>query len=101
VSNLPDVLPVDDNSRSQGDYDLAIAIDPLDANVIYLGGSYSADPQFWPASIWRCRLQARGSGYQVPRPTWLAAACTRMSMCSCIRLAIPTHSGRAAMAVSS
>ncbi len=63
VSSLPDVLPVDQNGNSQGDYDLAIAVDPSDAGLIYLGGSYSNDPQYWPASIWRCRISASGGGY--------------------------------------
>ncbi|MDQ3926046.1 MAG: hypothetical protein M3272_03545, partial [Actinomycetota bacterium] len=53
------VLPVD-RGRSQGDYDLAIAVDPADANLIYLGGSYDQDG----ASVWRCRVQADGTGYR-------------------------------------
>jgi hypothetical protein len=65
VSNAPDVLPVDDQGGSQGDYDLAIAVDPADANLIYLGGSYFNDPEFWPASVWRCSIQASGSGYKM------------------------------------
>jgi len=52
VNNLPNVLPTD-NGRSQGDYDLAIAVDPMDANLIYLGGSY-ADIAPFPGSVWRC-----------------------------------------------
>jgi photosystem II stability/assembly factor-like uncharacterized protein len=65
VSNLPDVLPVDDNGGSQGDYDLAIAVDPTDPDLIYLGGSFYNDPNFWPSSIWRCRVQASGTAYSV------------------------------------
>lgn len=65
IANPPDVLPPDELGRSQGDYDLAIAVDPADANLIYLGGSYFADPQYWPASVWRCQVQASGSGYQM------------------------------------
>src|SRR5882724_498409 len=64
ISNAPDVLPAD-NGSSQGDYDLAIAVDPADANLIYLGGSYFNDPQFWPASVWRCRVQASGTGFKM------------------------------------
>jgi photosystem II stability/assembly factor-like uncharacterized protein len=60
-----DVLPIDEGGGSQGDYDLAIAVDPEDENLIYLGGSYYSDPSFWPASVWRCRVRASGSGYQM------------------------------------
>jgi hypothetical protein len=63
VSGPPDVLPLDDQGGSQGDYDLAIAVDPSDPALIYLGGSLYNDPDFWPASIWRCRVQSSGSGY--------------------------------------
>jgi hypothetical protein len=63
IANPPDVLPADSGS-SQGDYDLTIAVDPTDANLIYLGGSYYADQQFWPASVWRCRVQASGTGWR-------------------------------------
>ncbi|HVO16075.1 MAG TPA: hypothetical protein VMV26_12710 [Alphaproteobacteria bacterium] len=67
VSDLPDVLPVD-NGTSQGDYDLAIAVDPLDADLVYLGGSY-ADVNPYPASIWRCAIGASGTAYKVKRAT--------------------------------
>ena len=63
VTNLPDVLPAEDG-YSQGDYDLAIAVDPSDPDLIYLGGSYYNDEheeRIWPASVWRCRVQALGS----------------------------------------
>lgn len=63
VSNPPDVLPTDEWGRGQGDYDLAIAVDPTDENLIYLGGSYYADEPYWPASIWCCRIQLSGSGF--------------------------------------
>ena len=63
IANPPDVLPADSGS-SQGDYDLTIAVDPGDANLIYLGGSYYADRQFWPASVWRCRVQASGKTWR-------------------------------------
>jgi hypothetical protein len=63
VDGLPDVLPAQ-GGRSQGDYDLAIAVDPVDANVIYLGGSYVESAPF-PASVWRCVVQASGSKYTV------------------------------------
>jgi photosystem II stability/assembly factor-like uncharacterized protein len=57
VSNPPDVLP-----GPQGDYDLAIAVDPMDENLIYLGGSF--DKHGEGASVWRCRVRAHGSGYR-------------------------------------
>jgi hypothetical protein len=65
ISNPPDVLPADENGRGQGDYDLAIAVDPLNVNIIYTGGSYYNDPQFWPASIWRSVVTKSGSGYSM------------------------------------
>lgn len=64
VANPPDVLPVD-NGSSQGDYDLAITVDPADVNLIYIGGSYFSDRQYWPASIWRCRIQQTGTTYRM------------------------------------
>jgi photosystem II stability/assembly factor-like uncharacterized protein len=63
IANPPDVLP-EDHGASQGDYDLAMAVDPVDANLIYLGGSYYADHQYWPASVWRCRVQAAGANFR-------------------------------------
>ncbi len=60
---VPDVLPVNDG-RSQGDYDLTIAVDPTDINLVYLGGSY-ADVQPFPGSVWRCAVQTSGTGYMV------------------------------------
>jgi len=64
VGSVPDVLPVDQNGGSQGDYDLAIAVDPTEPNRVYLGGSYAnVDP--YPASIWRCEIRQSGSNYRV------------------------------------
>ena len=65
VANPPDVLPVDKSGASQGDYDLAIAVDPADFNLIYLGGSYFADKQYWPGSIWRCQVTKSGAAYRM------------------------------------
>src|SRR5207248_3829637 len=60
-SNPPDVLPVS-QGQSQGDYDLAIAVDPNNVNRVYLGGSYAnVDP--FPASIWRGDVQPSGAGW--------------------------------------
>lgn len=64
VRSVPNVLPVDDGS-SQGDYDLAIAVDPLDHDIVYLGGSYYfGNSEFWPASIWRCEIRAAGASFR-------------------------------------
>jgi photosystem II stability/assembly factor-like uncharacterized protein len=58
VSNPPPVLP-----SSQGDYDLAIAVDPQDSNLVYLGGSYYDDKQYFSGSVWRCQIQNPSAGY--------------------------------------
>ena len=55
ITGAPNFLP-----GSQGDYDVCIAVDPNDANRIYLGGDYlNVDP--FPASIWRCDVTASGA----------------------------------------
>lgn len=60
LTGTPDVLTLDDDGFSQGDYDLAIAVDPLDDDIIYLGGNcIDSDP--YPASIYRCVTDARGA----------------------------------------
>ncbi len=64
IANPPDVLPVDEDGGSQGDYDLAITVNPTDADVIYLGGSYFADNQYWPGSIWRCQVTPSDAAYR-------------------------------------
>jgi hypothetical protein len=62
IGNPPDVIPAD-NGSGQGDYDLAIAVDPNDVNLIYLGGSYfNASP--FPGSVWRCRVQSTATGFK-------------------------------------
>jgi hypothetical protein len=62
IANPPNVLPVSDG-RSQGDYDLAIAVDPNAINRVYLGGSYAeVDP--FPASVWRADVQATGTTWR-------------------------------------
>lgn len=55
LTNLPTLLP-----SPQGNYDLAVAVDPADDALIYLGGSYANVAPF-PASIWRCRVAANGA----------------------------------------
>jgi hypothetical protein len=64
VANPPDVIPTEGGS-GQGDYDLAIAVDPEDANIIYLGGSYFVDNHLWPASIWRCTIKKSAKSYRM------------------------------------
>ena len=59
VSGVPAVLP-----GSQGDYDLCIAVDPNNANLVYLGGDYfNASP--FPGSIWRCAVTASGTAFSM------------------------------------
>jgi hypothetical protein len=64
VAGVPDVVPSTDG-RGQGDYDLAIAVDPVDGQTVYLGGSYFNDPRFWPASVWRCRVSPAAAGLRM------------------------------------
>ncbi|HZN93931.1 MAG TPA: hypothetical protein VFB81_14565, partial [Myxococcales bacterium] len=59
VKGPPKVLPPEGH---QGDYDLAIAVDPKDAGRIYLGGSFYEDGMYWPASIWRTQVKAVAGG---------------------------------------
>jgi hypothetical protein len=69
IANPPNVLPLNEGS-SQGSYDLAIAIDPLDVNLLYMGGSYAEpptpnDPTWpWPGGIWRAKVQTSGNGWK-------------------------------------
>jgi hypothetical protein len=59
ITGVPAVLP-----GSQGDYDLCIAVDPNDANRIYLGGDFfNASP--FPGSIWRCAVTASSTGFSM------------------------------------
>lgn len=59
LTSVPPALP-----GEQGDYNLTIAIDPVDENVIYLGGDYAnVDP--FPGSVWRCTVESTSSGYRV------------------------------------
>jgi hypothetical protein len=60
VSNVPAFL----SPTSQGSYDLAIAVDPIDAGLIYLGGD-SVEPSPYPASIWRCAVLADAGAYKI------------------------------------
>lgn len=59
VANVPDVLP-----GRQGSYDLTIAIDPVDGNLVYLGGDRMDAPP-WGGSVWRCAVEASGAAFRV------------------------------------
>ncbi len=52
---------------SQGDYDLCIAVDPNDANLIFLGGDTNLDASEggWYGSVYRCAVKASGSSYSM------------------------------------
>lgn len=59
---------------NQGSYDLAIAIDPADVNLIYLGGATVAAGGQWSASLYRCRVTATASGITYAMtPTYIGA----------------------------
>lgn len=59
ISGTPALLP-----GSQGDYDLCIAVDPANANRIYLGGDRTSVSPF-PGSIHRCLVSASGATYSM------------------------------------
>ena len=59
VSGTPNLLP-----GGQGDYDLCVAVDPSDANRLYLGGDRTTTSPF-PGSIHRCRVSVSGSAYSM------------------------------------
>src|SRR4029078_13379292 len=59
ISGAPALLP-----GSQGDYDLCIAVDPANANRIYLGGDRTSGSPF-PGSIYRCLVSAAGAAYSM------------------------------------
>ena len=46
----------------QGWYDLAIAVDPTNANLVYLGGSTRLSGGEWSGSSYRCTVASAGSG---------------------------------------
>lgn len=52
---------------TQGDYDLAIAVDPTNANRIVLGGDTNRDltDGGWYGSIYRCVVSSSGSSYSM------------------------------------
>lgn len=60
VASVPKkVLP-----GNQGDYDLCIAVDPVDPNIVFLGGDRMDAPPF-AGSIWRCTINAVAGGFKV------------------------------------
>jgi hypothetical protein len=63
VNNVPNVL-----IGKQGAYDLSISIDPADDKLIYLGGDRIDTPPF-SGSVWRCSIQAAGTGFTVNSST--------------------------------
>ncbi len=61
VSSVPAVL------HGQGGYDLTIAVDPNDEDIVYLGGDHMGAPP-WAGSVWRCPIKPSGSSYRVSGP---------------------------------
>ena len=55
LTNPPNVL-----AGRQGEYDLTVAVDPQDENLLYLGGD-RLDTSPFPGSIWRCTIGNDGS----------------------------------------
>jgi hypothetical protein len=64
VKNVPDILPLQ-KGQSQGAYDLAIAVDPIDGDLVFLGGTRVNIFPLRPGSIWRCAISVAGSAYKV------------------------------------
>jgi len=62
---LRDVPPV--VAGKQGNYDLAIAVDPEDINLIYLGGDGTGERFF--GSVWRGIVSQRGSLFRLTEAT--------------------------------
>lgn len=62
VTGHPTDLFGPDPQHLQGTYDLAIAVDPNDANRIYLGGSTKASAGEWSGSAYRCVVTSTGAG---------------------------------------
>jgi len=58
ISGIPTLCP-----NGQGDYDLAIAVDPNNANAIYLGGDtlWDSSANQWVGSIWSCVVNSAGA----------------------------------------
>jgi len=50
---------------NQGWYDIAIAVDPNDVNILYLGGSTKESQGEWSGSLYRSVVKAKGAGDNV------------------------------------
>lgn len=64
VHGVPaDLFGPDPSTPGQGGYDLALAVDPDDADSVYLGGStrLAGDPPEWSSCIYRGRVGATGT----------------------------------------
>jgi hypothetical protein len=57
----------------QGWYDLAVAVDPVDANRVYLGGSTVASSNQWSGSVFRCAVTVSGTTVSMTR-TYIGAS---------------------------
>ena len=66
VKNVPNILPLQ-KGQSQGAYDLAIAVDLVDSDLVFLGGSRVNIFPLRPGSIWRCTIAPAGSIYKVAK----------------------------------
>lgn len=60
VAGPPPLLP-----GGQGEFDLCIAVDPNNANLIYMGGDYFNDGVIFPGSIWRGVVSVAGAAYSM------------------------------------
>ncbi|MDT5059558.1 MAG: hypothetical protein QOH63_17 [Acidobacteriota bacterium] len=59
---------------NQGSYDLAIAVDPTEENLIYLGGASFRPPGGqYSASLYRCQVISSGSAYKMI-PVYMGAS---------------------------
>lgn len=73
VSGVPSkVFGSDLNQPGQGLYDLAIAVDPRDPNLVYLGGSAWDSGNQWSASLFRLRVSPSGTSWAAV-PTYIGA----------------------------
>jgi len=62
VSGAPTDLFGPDSDHLQGNYDLAIAVDPTNVNRIYLGGSTKSSGGDWSGCLYRSDVSSSGSG---------------------------------------
>jgi hypothetical protein len=69
IAGAPADLFGPDPQHLQGSYDLAIAVDPNDANLTYVGGSTKWSGNEWSGSSYRCPITSSGSGSSVTYST--------------------------------